>query len=110
MKRFLTGTMMFLAAAIVFMAVVPAGSLDAKGENVTFVNRSTRTQHVLAAFGGESCGEAESKEQLVLEPKGREVVESGGAKVCYCVSPAGKIGDCGDTWKKAKAGSKVEIR
>jgi hypothetical protein len=38
------------------------------------------------------------------------MVDSGDSKVCYCVSPVGKVSDCGDLWKKTKAGRKVEIK
>ena len=94
---------------VVALALLVAGStatLKAKGKDVTFHNRSDTVQHVLARFGGGgSCKERPQKEQLTLQKGERVVLESGEEDVCWCSSSAGKIGDCGDTWKKAKPGS-----
>ena len=80
--------------------------MEAKGQGVTFHNRSDSVQHVLARYGdGESCKDRPQKEQLTLEKGDKIVLESGTDEVCWCASPVGKIGDCGDSWRKAKAGS-----
>lgn len=92
------------------LALAPADPALAKGENVRFINRTGTTQHVLATFGADGkCADQPEKEQLALEPGEEAVVESGAATVCWCAASAGKIGDCGDVWRKAKPGSTQKI-
>lgn len=100
----------------VAMFVVVAGLLaatsavEAKGENVTFVNKSRQVQELLTAFGGEvACAEMPNKKNLRIEPGEQMILESGGSKVCWCAG-SGKIpvSQCGE-WKNAKAGSKIRI-
>ncbi len=107
MKRLFPGALLALVAAALLLPQPPA---EAGGQSVTFVNKSTRTQHVLAFFGGTgSCPDMSSNEHFALPPGEKVTVESEGSKVCYCVSPVSQPGSCGGAWKKAKAGSKVRL-
>lgn len=110
MKRTLSRTVPILAIAIFALGLFVGPAAHAKGTDVTFINRSDRTQYVLAAFGADgSCSDMPQRENLVIDSKQMQTVQSGDSKVCWCSSRAGKIGDCTDTWKKARPGSKQRI-
>ena len=105
----------WLLAVAMFVVVsgllAVASAVEAKGENVTFVNKSGRSQELLTAFGGTgTCSEMPSKKNLRIEPGEEAILESGGSKVCWCAG-SGKVpvSQCGE-WSKAKPGSKVRIR
>ena len=103
----------FLAAATAVAVVglfVAVSVAEAKGDNVTFINKSRRTQQLLAAFGGDgACADMPKQENLKIEVGEQAVLESGSSKVCWCAG-SGKVQvkQCGE-WKKAKPGSKVRI-
>ena len=102
-----------LAVAMVVMVAglaAAASIAEAKGENVTFINKSRQAQELLVAFGGDgSCSDMPTQDNVRIEPREQAVVESGGSKVCWCAG-SGKVpvSSCQD-WKTAKAGSKVRI-
>lgn len=97
--------------ALIVSGLFAAASIaEAKGENVTFINKSRQAQELLTAFGGDgSCSDMPTKKNLRIEPGERTTLESGGSKVCWCAG-SGKVpvSQCAD-WKKAKPGSKVRI-
>lgn len=101
----------FAAAMLVVSGLVAAASIaEAKGENVTFINKSRQAQELLTAFGGDgACSEMPNTKNLRIEPGEQAVLESGGSKVCWCAG-SGKVAvtQCA-AWKTAKAGSKVRI-
>ncbi len=105
------GWSVVVATSVVVLGLFVAASVaEAKGENVTFINKSRQTQQLLTAFGGEgACSEMPNKENLKIESGEQMVLESGPNKVCWCAG-SGKmeVTQCGE-WKKAKAGSKVRI-
>lgn|GEM_PF-6468803 len=110
MKQALRKSVLTLAIAAFSIALL-APTAEAKGENVTFKNMTADTQYVLAVFGdGGQCSEMSEKEQLAIEPGEEATVESGTSNVCWCNSTFGKIGDCRDSWSKAKAGKTLKIR
>lgn len=102
-----------LAAAMIVVVsgmFVVASVAEAKGENVTFMNKSRRVQELLTAFGGDAaCSEMPEKKNLRIEPGEEVILESGTSKVCWCAG-SGKVAvtQCGE-WKTAKSGSKVRI-
>ena len=99
---------MFAVVATVFAVVSIA---EAKGENVTFINKSRQAQELLTAFGGDgACSEMPNKKNLRIERGEQAILESGSSKVCWCAG-SGKVAvtQCAD-WKTAKAGSKVRIK
>jgi hypothetical protein len=110
LKQAFTKSVLILAiAAVCIVLVAPAA--QAKGENVTFKNRTADTQYLLIVFGdGGQCSEMSNKEQLTLEPGEETMVESGDSTVCWCSSTFGKIADCRDSWNKTKAGKIEKIR
>ena len=90
--------------------LVAASTVDAKGENVTFINKSRHTQQLLAAFGADAkCSEMPQKENLKIEVREQVVLESGDSKVCWCAgSGKTKVTECQE-WKTARPGSKVRL-
>ena len=110
MKQALTKSV--LTFAIVACSIVLlAPPAEAGGENVTIKNMTADTQHVLAVYGdGGQCSDMSNKEQITIEPGEEAVIESGDATVCWCSSTFGKIGDCRDSWSRAKAGKTLKIR
>jgi len=107
-RRILGATVAIVAFAL--LGIASSSTLEAKGQGVTFQNRSDSVQYVLARFGeGGACTERAEKEQIKLEKGEKIVLESGADDVCWCASSAGKIGDCGNAWKKAKPGSFKKI-
>lgn len=102
-----------LAVATIVVAAgmfIAASVAQAKGDNVTFINKSRQAQELLTAFGGDgACSDMPSKENLRIEPGEQVVLESGASKVCWCAG-SGKVPvkQCGE-WNKAKPGSKVRI-
>lgn len=110
MKQALTKSVLSLAIAAFCIALL-APTAEAKGENVTIKNATADTQYVLAVFGEDGkCSEMSEKEQLTIEPGEEATIESGASTVCWCSSTFGKIGDCRDSWSKAKAGKTLKIR
>jgi hypothetical protein len=99
------------SVALVACCLAVAAVAEAKGENVTFINQSRRTQQILAAFGeGDSCSEKTQRENLKIEAGERAVLESGDSTVCWCAgSGKAKVGQCQE-WKRARAGSKVYLK
>jgi len=110
LKQALTKSVLsFAIAALSIALLAPAAS--AAGENVTIKNMTADTQYVLAVFGeGGQCSEMSSKEQVTIEPGDEAVIQSGESTVCWCSSTFGKIGDCRDSWSRAKAGKTLKIR
>ncbi len=99
-----------VAMLIVSGLFAAASIAEAKGENVTFINKSRQAQELLTAFGGDgACSEMPTKKNLRIEPGEQTILESGSSKVCWCAgSGRAAVSQCA-AWKKAKPGSKVRI-
>ena len=111
MSRLVTGSLFLVAFAVLVVGIVPTDAVEAAKENVTFRNRSSSTQHVLAAFGSDGeCSEMPTRESFEVAPREKKVLESGSSPVCYCTSPVGGHKDCGDYWKKVKPGRTVDLK
>ena len=109
--RFTSRWSLAVAMIVAVSGLLAAASIvEAKGDNVTFINKSRQTQELLTAFGADgTCTDMPTKKNLRIERGDQTVLESGGSTVCWCAG-SGKVpvSQCG-SWKRAKPGSKVRI-
>lgn len=105
MHRIFRNALGALALTALAAALFVAPQALAKGEDVTFLNRTDETRYVLVAWGeAKACEDKDRTENFTLEPGQSFVLESGADRACYCVGRVAKVSQC-MAWDRARPGS-----
>ncbi len=100
-----------LIGALALTAALATGALAtaATTGGVTFMNGSNHRVDLYTRFGGSSCDSATTAKKVTVDAGQSSAVDSGDAKVCYCLDVPERS-TCPGGWLQAPAGSTQRLQ
>lgn len=93
-----------LALTLALSAAALATAAAAAGSGVTFNNSSDHAVDLYTRYGGSSCVSATTVKKVTVDAGKSTSIDSGEAKVCYCLYVPDRA-TCPGGWLQAAAGS-----